>query len=217
MILASTLIPLRDKISLPSSPDLSKLLSTRMPTVYLGHGAAGTAASMKPYVDGLKRRGIEAVAVNLKPGRSVPKAERAIPLFREQVPDLSHSVLGGHSFGGRVATLLAADASCTGLVLFSYPLHAPGKPEAWQERTAHWRRIACPVLLLTGEADPFARLDLLRKALPQLRQAELVTYPGAGHGLAGVLDQALDRAASFIRALPAGPRAQIARRPASKL
>lgn len=183
-----------------------------MPSVYLGHGAAGTAASMKPYVDGLKRRGVDAVAVNLKPGRSVPRAERALALFREQVPDLAHAIIGGHSFGGRVASFLAAEAACAGLVLFSYPLHAPGKPEAWKERTACWQRIACPVLLLSGEADPFARLDLLRRAVPQLRDAELVTYPRAGHGLAGVLDQALDRAAAFVKALPASvPR--IARRP----
>jgi len=172
-----------------------------MPTVYLGHGAAGTAASMKPYVDGLKRRGVDATAVNLKPGRSVPKAERALPLFREQVPDLLHAVIGGHSFGGRVASLLAAQASCAGLVLFSYPLHAPGKPEAWRERSAHWARIACPVLVLSGEADPFADIDLLRKAVRQLTKAELVTYPQVGHGLPGVLDQALDRAADLVKGL----------------
>jgi uncharacterized protein len=172
-----------------------------MPVIYLGHGAAGTAASMRPYVDGLKRRGVVATAVNLKPGRSVPKAERALPLFREQVPDLLHAIIGGHSFGGRVASLLAAEASCAGLVLFSYPLHAPGKPEAWRERSAHWARIACPVLLLSGEADPFADIDLLRRAVRQLRKAELVTYPRTGHGLSGVLDQALDRAAAFVKGL----------------
>lgn len=172
-----------------------------MPTVYLGHGAAGTAASMKPYVDGLKRRGVTAVAVNLKPGRSVPKAERALPLFRDQVPDLRKAAIGGHSFGGRVASLLAAEQSCAGLLLFSYPLHAPGKPEAWRERSAHWARITCPVLLLSGEADPFADMGLLRQAVRQLTKAELVTYPKAGHGLAGVLDQALDRAAAFVKSL----------------
>jgi predicted alpha/beta-hydrolase family hydrolase len=171
-----------------------------LPTVYLGHGAAGTAASMKPYVEGLKRRGVDASAVNLKPGRSVPKAERALPLFREQVPDLLHAIIGGHSFGGRVASLLAAESPCAGLLLFSYPLHAPGKPEAWRDRTAHWARIACPVLLLSGEADPFAQIDLLRKAVRQLGKGELVTYPRVGHGLAGVLDQALDRAAAFVQA-----------------
>lgn len=175
-----------------------------MLTVYLGHGAAGTAASMKPYVDGLKRRGLAALAVSLKPSRSVVKAERAVSLFRDQVRDLSGAVLGGHSYGGRVASLLAAEAPCTGLVLFSYPLHAPGKPEAWRERTAHWRHITCPVLLLSGEADPFARIELLDEAVSQLPKAELVTYPRVGHGLGPALDQALDRAAAFVRELEAG-------------
>jgi pimeloyl-ACP methyl ester carboxylesterase len=58
------------------------------------------------------------------------------------------------------------------------------------------------VLLLSGEADPFARIELLRAAVPRLRQAELVTYPSVGHGLAPVLDDALDRVVRFIDALP---------------
>jgi pimeloyl-ACP methyl ester carboxylesterase len=57
------------------------------------------------------------------------------------------------------------------------------------------------VLLLSGEADPFANLDLLRKAIPRLRTAELVTYPHMGHTLKPVLEDALDRAAAFLLAL----------------
>jgi len=167
---------------------------------------------MKPYVDGLKRRGVDAVAVDLKPKRSVMPAERAVALFRQQVPEPDDAVLAGHSYGGRVASLLAAETSCRGLLLFSYPLHAPGKPEAWRARTEHWRQITCPVLLLSGEADPFARLDLLRPAVKQLAHAELVTYPGAGHGLPGVLDQALERAATFVLSLD-----RSARRPTIRL
>src|SRR5207245_6464242 len=112
---------------------------------------------------------------------------------REQVPDLLHAVIGGHSFGGRVASLLAAEEPCAGLVLFSYPLHAPGKQEAWRERSAHWARIACPVLLLSGAADPFARIDLPREEGRPLKKAERVVYEPGGPGLARVLDDALDR------------------------
>jgi hypothetical protein len=54
------------------------------------------------------------------------------------------------------------------------------------------------VLLLSGEADPFARIELLRAAVPLLREAELVTYPRLGHTLKPVLEDALDRAASFL-------------------
>ena len=65
-------------------------------------------------------------------------------------------------------------------------------------RTAHWPRIACPVLLLSGESDPFARVDLLRLALGRLACVELVTYPRVGHGLLSVLPDVLERVALFL-------------------
>lgn len=59
--------------------------------------------------------------------------------------------------------------------------------------------IACPVLLLSGEADPFARIGLLREAVTRLPDARLVTWPRLGHGLGPVLDEALDLVADFLR------------------
>ena len=166
--------------------------------VYLAHGASGSAASMKPHVAGLTRRGIEAAAVQL-PGK---RAEAAIPAFRAAAPPSSATVIGGHSFGGRVASLLAAEEAYAGLVLLSYPLHAPGQQDRWDERTSHWPRIGCPVLVLSGDHDPFARLELLRDAVRRLPHAELVVYPGVRHGIGPVLDDALDRVAAFVQALP---------------
>jgi uncharacterized protein len=165
--------------------------------VYIGHGASGNAASMAGHVEGLRRRGIDATAIDL-PKR---KAEDAVPVLRTIVPAGPGIAVGGQSYGGRVASLAAAepDTNYAGLVLFSYPLHLPGKPET--VRTEHWPAIGCPVLLLSGEADPFARIELLRAAVPLLRNAELVTYPGLGHTLKPVLDDALDRTAAFLRAL----------------
>jgi pimeloyl-ACP methyl ester carboxylesterase len=59
-----------------------------------------------------------------------------------------------------------------------------------------------PVLLLSGGSDPFARIDLLRRASTErLRNVRLVTYPGVGHSLRGVLHEALDEAAAFVRQL----------------
>ena len=105
-----------------------------------------------------------------------------------------------------MASLAAAepDARYAGLVLFSYPLHPPGSPERTDARIAHWPAIRCPVLLLSGESDPFAKIDLLRAAVPRLAHAELVTYPRLGHTLKPVLDDALDRAAAFLLGLPTG-------------
>ena len=166
---------------------------------YLGHGASGTAASMTPFVAGLHARGLDAQAIDL-PKR---KAEDAVPAFHLVVPRAADVVVGGHSYGGRVASLAAAepDAPYAGLVLFSYPLHPPGKPERTEARIAHWTTIRCPVLRLSGEADPFARIELLRAAVPLLADAELVTYPRLGHTLKPVLDDVLDRVARFVGAL----------------
>ena len=84
------------------------------------------------------------------------------------VPGEPWVVVGGQSFGGRVASLAAAEpgAPYAALVLFSYPLHPPGSPEKAEARTSHWPQIRCPVLLLSGESDPFAKIDLLRAAVP---------------------------------------------------
>lgn len=182
--------------------------------VILGHGASGNAASMAPWVDGLRKRGVAARAIDL-PRR---RAEDAVPAFLAATGDERNVVLGGHSFGGRVASLAASrlfddGSGVTGLLLLSYPLHAPGRPEAWRDRTAHWPAISCPVLLLSGEADPFARLPLLRGAVERLPRARLVTYPRVGHGLLPVLGEALSVAAAFIAGLrrsveASGPGAQ---------
>lgn len=161
---------------------------------------------MRPHVVALARRGIDAFAIGLPRGR----AEAAIPAFRAAVLEsgttVADTIIGGQSYGGRVASLLAADEQPTGLVLFSYPLHRPGQPE-WEPRTEHWPRVKCPVLLLSGEADPFARIELLRLAVTRLTRAELVSYPRVGHGLGPVLDDAMDRVAEFVSSLAADGRA----------
>jgi predicted alpha/beta-hydrolase family hydrolase len=170
--------------------------------IYLGHGASGTAASMAPFVTGLERRGLAASAIDL-PKR---KAELAVPAFHDVVPSAPDVVVGGHSYGGRVASLAAAEpgAPYAALVLFSYPLHPPGRPERAADRIAHWRSIRCPVLLLSGESDPFARIGLLRESVGLLARAELVTYAGIGHGVTPVLDDALDRVAAFVASVGEG-------------
>jgi predicted alpha/beta-hydrolase family hydrolase len=155
---------------------------------------------MQPFVSGLRKRGLTADAVDL-PRR---KAEDAVPAWRAAVPDGAGTISGGHSYGGRVASLAAAaGGGYAGLVLFSYPLHPPGRPERTEARIAHWPAIECPVLLLSGEADPFARIELLRAGVGLLPNATLVTYPRLGHTLKPVLEDVLDRVAAFVEGLPA--------------
>jgi hypothetical protein len=155
---------------------------------------------MQPWTSGLAKRGFDAAPVQLP--RS--SAERAIAAYRDAAPPSATSVIGGQSFGGRVASLLAADEDYAGLILMSYPLHRPGHPETVEARTVHWTRISCPVLLLSGESDPFARIGLLRGAVARLPDAELVTYPGVRHGLNAVREEALDRIAAWLRKLAVG-------------
>lgn len=187
------------------------------PVLILGHGASGSAATMAPHVAGLRARGIDARAVDLPKGR----AERAIPVFAGLLASDPGIAVGGHSFGGRVASLAAADACDAGrpplvLVLLSYPLHAPGRPDDWDARTAHWPRITCPVILLSGTSDPFATPALVARALSErLPAAELVAYPRLGHGLVPVLEDVLDRVAAFIQSAEGrGPTTARTRGPA---
>ena len=151
---------------------------------------------MRPYVDGLARRGIEAVAVDLP----VRLAEDAVPTWTSAVPDGPGTAVGGQSYGGRVASLAAADPGhrYEALILFSYPLHPPGSPAKAAARVAHWPSISCPVLLLSGEADPMAPVARLREAVRLLPDARLVTFPRLGHTLKPVFDEALDLAAAFL-------------------
>jgi predicted alpha/beta-hydrolase family hydrolase len=164
--------------------------------VWLGHGASGGPETMQPYVAGLVKLGLAASALRLPKGA----AERAMKVLREQVgPDLASAVIGGHSYGGRVASMVAAETTPAGLVLLSYPLHKPGHPESL--RVDHWSQIKCPVLLLSGDRDQFARIGLLQESVQRMVNAELHVYPGLRHGLLSVADDVCDRIAAFVKAL----------------
>jgi predicted alpha/beta-hydrolase family hydrolase len=123
--------------------------------------------------------------------------------LRDQVgAELPRAVIGGHSFGGRVASMVAAETPPAGLVLLSYPLHRPGHPE--ELRVEHWPAIACPVLVLSGDRDQFARRDLLAESVGLLKRAELHIYPGLGHGLRSCAEDVAERIATFAAGV--GPR-----------
>jgi predicted alpha/beta-hydrolase family hydrolase len=170
--------------------------------IYLAHGASGNTESMKPFMRGLMARGLDAQPVGLP----VRKAEEVVDIYRSQVDDYETAIIGGHSYGGRVASLLAAQHGPRALVLLCYPLHRPGHPD--DLRIAHWPKIDCPVLLLSGEADQFARIELLRKSVELLSDHRLITYPGVRHGLTPVLGDALDRIAEFVASLQESAPAQ---------
>jgi len=92
--------------------------------------------------------------------------------------------LGGQSYGGRQATMLAADEPgvADALLLFSYPLHPPGKPE--RLRTEHFPRLTVPALFVSGTNDPFGSPGELRDAIKAIPSpTRIIGIAGAGHDL----------------------------------
>ncbi len=93
--------------------------------------------------------------------------------------------LGGHSYGGRQATMLAAEKPdvAAGLLALSYPLHPPAKPD--QLRTGHFPTLRTPTLFVQGTKDGFGSIDEMRSAMALIAaRTELLAIAGAGHDLA---------------------------------
>jgi len=92
--------------------------------------------------------------------------------------------LGGHSYGGRQASMLIAEEAgvADALLLLSYPLHPPRRPKEW--RTEHFHALWTPTLFVHGSRDPFGslgELDEARRLIPA--PTALVPVGGAGHDL----------------------------------
>jgi len=95
-------------------------------------------------------------------------------------------VLGGQSYGGRQSTMLAAEQPglVEALLLLSYPLHPPGKPE--KPRTEHFPKLHTPSLFVSGTKDPFGTIAEIREAIQLIpARHELIEVAGAGHDLGG--------------------------------
>lgn len=106
----------------------------------------------------------------------------AVEGMRQQVS--VHVFLGGHSYGGRQSTMLAAaePGLAEGLLLLAYPLHPPKKPE--QLRTDHFPNLSTPALFVHGSRDGFGSIAELTSALKLIpARKELVTVQSAGHDL----------------------------------
>jgi predicted alpha/beta-hydrolase family hydrolase len=87
-------------------------------------------------------------------------ALKKTPLSTEQI------FLSGKSMGGRYGSMIAAKQNCAGVILFGYPLHAPGKPD--KPRDEHLASIQRPLLFFQGTRDSLCQLDKLRQSLKQL-------------------------------------------------
>jgi predicted alpha/beta-hydrolase family hydrolase len=112
--------------------------------------------------------------------------------------------LGGHSYGGRQASMLAASdpTVADGLLLLSYPLHPPRRPS--ELRTAHFPKLATTAVFVHGSRDPFGTLEEMRSALALIpAETTMVEIEGAGHDLKSAKVPALALEAVLKRFYPA--------------
>lgn len=120
-----------------------------------------------------------------RPGDAVSDRQglaNAISVMKKLAP--GRAFIGGHSYGGRQASMLCAEQPelVEGLMLCSYPLHPPGKPE--RLRTQHLPALTLPVLFVHGTRDPFGTIEELeaaRKLIPG--RTALLKVESAGHDL----------------------------------
>jgi uncharacterized protein len=137
----------------------------------LAHGSGQPSDSpwMESLAGALSKHGVRTLRFNFnymeeakKAGKPRPPSRlpRLIEEYREildSVKDAERIFIGGKSLGGRVATHLAVSTEVSGVVVFGYPFHPPGKPD--KLRTEHLAQIRCPVLVCQGERDPFGKRE----------------------------------------------------------
>jgi hypothetical protein len=121
----------------------------------------------------LDREGLRRAVEALRALLDGPGADRAARIY-----------LGGHSYGGRQASMLVAESPeiADALLLLSYPLHPPQKPA--QLRVRHFPSLRTPAMFVHGSTDPFGTVAELREALGTIpARTSLVVVDGAGHDL----------------------------------
>jgi predicted alpha/beta-hydrolase family hydrolase len=166
----------------------------------LGHGAGSdcNAPLLRAMAEAFAAGGFHVLRANLAFRRMRPKGPPSPATGAADRLGLKHAVLamrelcpgpiflGGHSYGGRQASMLAAEEPdlASGLFLLSYPLHPPGKPA--QLRTQHFPLLKTPVLFVHGTEDPFGTVLEMREALALISaRTSLATVAKAGHSLGG--------------------------------
>jgi hypothetical protein len=166
-------------------------------TLILAHGAGAGQAHpwMRARAGDLAARGVRVVTFDfpyISAKRKVPdRAPVLVAAWRALVTDVARRwpeaplAIGGKSMGGRMATMLLAEADAPaevrGCVALGYPLHPPGKPE--QLRVAHLGAIHVPLLVVQGGRDPFGGPDDIRREFAAAgAHPQVVDMPFGGHG-----------------------------------
>ena len=132
----------------------------------------------------LSAEGITVERIDLPSSRPGPKVLGAITDAAAALAP-AQVILGGRSFGGRMCSMAVAEGlPAAGLVLISYPLHPPGRPETM--RTGHFPRLTVPCLFVSGRRDAFATPAELEEATAAIPgEVTHVWIDGGDHGLRG--------------------------------
>lgn len=165
--------------------------------VVLTHGASSNAEAplLKAIGDAFAAEGIVVMRYDLPyrearphgppfPAQAAADREgirRAVAEMRSRV---ARVIAAGHSYGGRQTSMAAAEDSrmADALLLSSYPLHPPGKPQ--QMRTAHFKDLRTPALFVSGSRDAFGSAEEMAAALAMIpARTELMMIEGAPHAL----------------------------------
>jgi uncharacterized protein len=137
-------------------------------------------------------------------GRRAPdRAPVLMDTVRQHVRDAGGPVVaGGRSMGGRICSMVAAEGELpiVALVLISYPLHPPGKPE--RLRVEHFPHLRVPTLFISGTRDTFATRDELTAHTAAIdAPVTHVWVEGKGHDLKGADDEIARSVAQWMRTL----------------
>jgi predicted alpha/beta-hydrolase family hydrolase len=131
-------------------------------TYAFAHGAGGPMVSsfMSTIARGIAAKGIRVVRFEfpyMVARRRRPDPQDVIlDAWRSIVRELGHPerlVIGGKSFGGRMATMVADEMKVAGILCYGYPFHPPGQPA--KLRTGHLKTLATPATIVQGTRDPF--------------------------------------------------------------
>jgi predicted alpha/beta-hydrolase family hydrolase len=185
-------------IATPEKGEVSALLvrpSDAIHILVLGHGASTNMrhATLQTIAERMADAGIATFRYNFPymeygAGRDSQEVctttvRSAVAAARKAAPDLP-LLAGGHSFGGRMTSTSASQSPLDGvhgLVLFSFPLHQPGKPDT--KRADHLSAVTIPMLFLSGTRDEMAAPNLLQSVCSKLgKRATLHPLDTADHG-----------------------------------
>ncbi|MEM9131821.1 MAG: alpha/beta family hydrolase [Actinomycetota bacterium] len=104
---------------------------------------------------------------------------------------------GGRSFGGRACSVAVAEGlAAAGLVLLSYPLHPPGKPD--NLRVDHFGAIEVPSLFVSGAKDPFGTAEEFARHTPSLGGPVRTEWVPGNHSPKGQDDAIIAHIRSFL-------------------